>query len=170
MSKNYKEINFKKSVFVIIMEDTKIFTIDKKKGLDYHIDYLKMLSKNNKEIKQILTGVDFDYYRSNPSAIIIDVIPLFSLANATVFINMAPNIINETNLGIMFFPEVTPKSTRKILKNMYKNLSEIDLQDFGKYNKEIGMYEIAEFSDQLKANDSRIYEFIENNNNKEITK
>jgi len=166
---DYKKINFQKAAIAFIMPDGKVLSINKIKGLDYHMDYLKILAKSNKEIKKLTVAVDLDYYRSNPSEIMYGVWPLFSMANIVVYTNLMPNSVEPTEVGVLYLPEKPTKLTMNTLKKMDKQLEDVIFMGIGHYYNNDGIYELTENETFDRFNSNDIADIINENKPKEKT-
>lgn len=163
-----KKLNFTTSAFTIFSPNGRVISINKIKGYDYHIEYIDIIRHKEKEIKKLLENIDIKYYRSNPSEVINDIIPIFSKNNYSVYMNLTPNRTEPTNYALFYLPESLPKSTKRILNNISDKLSPIVFLDIGKYNSESNCYEpYLDAGYQEEPNSEKLYEII---NNKPINK
>ena len=112
-----------------------------------------MLAKNYKEIKKITAPVDLDYYLQNPSEIMYGVWPLFSAANIVVYMNMMPNVVEPTEMGLLLLPENPTKLTMNTLKKMDKQLEDVIFMEIEHYYNNDGIYDpiINETFDRLNS-------------------
>ena len=167
---DYKKINLQKAALTFIFPDGRVISINKIKGYDYHMQYLKLLAKNYKEIKNVIFGIDLDYYLNNPSEIMTGVWPIFSMAHISIYMNMTPNTIEPTEMGIILLPDDLTKLSRNTLKNMDNKLEEIIFMGIGHYIPKVNAYEIIENEEFSRINSKALFNIIDENKQKRLTK
>lgn len=159
------KLNFTTSAFTIFCPNGRVISINKIKGCDYHIEYIDKIMRKEKEIKKLLEGVNIKYYKSNPSEVINDIIPIFSKNNYSIYMNLTPNRIEPTNYALFFLPENPPKNTKKILNNINDKLTPIVFLDICKYNLDSDCYEpYLDDEYQEEPNCEKLYEILNNIN------
>ncbi len=107
------KINFTTSALTIFSPTGEVISINKIEHFNYHIEYLMILYKVNKEVRKILSGVDFAYYLKNPSEVVNDLIPQFALNGYGMQVNLTPNTMQPTNF-------VTREHLRKYANYIFK--------------------------------------------------
>lgn len=162
-----KKINLLTSALAIFTEDGRVIAIEKIPGFMCHIEYLKVLYKNDKEIKNTLSKMDLKYYMENPSEMLRDVMPIFSKSAAAVFLNMSPHITTPTNIAMMLLPETLSKKSRANINNMREKFNAISFLEIDSYNPEINYYDtiLSDFSDE--PNSEILFEIINDTKTKD---
>lgn len=162
-----KKIDFSKSALTFFYPNGKIICINKIKGYDLHIEYLKLLAKNDKEIKKLLSGIDFNYYVENPAKVLTEIMPIFAKNNYSVYINLNPNVTEPTNYACFVLAQDIPKSTKTNLLKMKNTLVPIIFIDIVKFIKESTSLESVLENDYNQGpNSNRLFEIIEEPHNK----
>lgn len=154
------KINLLKSAIAVIFPNGKIIAIEKIPGFYYHIEYLKLLYRENKEIKNILSNVNFKYYIENPSEVIFDIIPLFAQNNCTIYINLSPHIINPTDAAMIFLDESPSKQVRSTISNMKEKFAPILFYNIARYNSETQFFDTYLEDAPLEANSEILYDTL----------
>ena len=122
---------------VILLPNGEVITMKKKKGLEYHIDYLAKLSKENKYVKNILQGVDFDYYAKNSAKIYNELISLFQMNGCVVLINLAPNIVYPTNAFMAFMSSYLSSSQKDFIEDQEEIFRDIEFYDIVRFDPNV---------------------------------
>lgn len=154
------KINLLKSAIVVFFPNGKVIAVEKIPDFDYHIAYLRVLYKGDREIKNILSDVDFKYYMENPSEVVFNLIPLFAKNNCSIFINLSPHIMNPTDIGMIFFNEEPSKQMKSTIKKMKEKFSPILFYNIAYYNPETDYYDSYIENIPTEPNSEMIYEFL----------
>lgn len=173
INNDIKKIDFTTSAFILLCPNGKVISIDKTKGLDYHIQYINQICKKDKEIKKLLSNINMKYYLENPAEVITDVIPLFAKNNYTIYMNLAPNTTMPTLYGLFFLPENIQKSSKKFLNNSKEKMKDLRIVEIGKYNNELEDFETFINEDYpVDANSDKLFDVLNNtiNKNNNLTK
>lgn len=168
---NLKKLNFYTSAIAVFCPNGRIISVNKIKGFNLHIEYINVLYRGEKEIKNILSNIDLKYFYENPSEVINEIIPIFNQNNYSVYMNLTPNTTTPTNYGLFFFPKDIPKSTRRILNSLEEKLSSMIFVEIAKYNESINGFETylnEDYPDE--PNCERLYEVVNNKINNHISK
>ena len=159
-----KKINFLNSSIAFVTPDGKVIAVEKIPGFLLHVEYLRYIYKNNKEVKEILKDVDFKYYLENPSEVLTGIIPLFCKKGWSVFYNLAPNIYEPTNAAVIVLSEERSKAMDSSFIKLKEKFEPICFYSIGTYDSEssqiLDLFSDGDY-DFENPNSNKLYEVIE---------
>lgn len=164
-----EKINYLMSAITFFSPNGNVFSIEKVESLDYHIQYIKMMIRSFKELKQVLKDIDLDYYLENPNLVFSDLLPIFVKKGYAVYFNLAPNNYYPTNCAMMLLPEKRTKVLVSKLVQSEKKFSSICFYDIGVYNSLEDEFDsfIPDDFDFEKPNSYILYDVISPNKQKQ---
>lgn len=148
-------MNIGKSALILIDEE-KITLLPKKKGLDFHIQYILERSKKNKQLRKIINQFDVAKILDNPALIQETIIKALVAKGYIVFCNLCPQVLDETNLFVGYGP-CTLSSTQinnlEELKQQNINIMEMGMLDSSEEFKTVGDNDSVDLSERKWLDD-----------------
>ena len=161
-----KKIDLLMSAIAIFTPSGKVLAVEKIKGFTFHIAYFKYICKNDKEIKELLKDVDFNYYLQYPPMVLTGVIPIFTKNGYAVYHNLYPDLLEPTNVSVMMLPEKRTKAMDNSFLKLKDKFSSIYFIDGGIYNPKTNEFDSFipnEGIDFGSSNSNILYDVIEGN-------
>lgn len=141
---------------LILIDEEKITLLPKKKGLDFHIQYILERSKKNKQLRKIINQFDVAKILDNPALIQETIIKALVAKGYIVFCNLCPQMLDETNLFVGYGP-CTPSSTQinnlEELKKQNINIMEMGMLDSSEEFKTVGDNDSVDLSERKWLDD-----------------
>ena len=141
---------------LILIDEEKITLLPKKKGLDFHIQYILERSKKNKQLLKIINQFDVAKILDNPALIQETIIKALVAKGYIVFCNLCPQMLDETNLFVGYGP-CTPSSTQinnlEELKKQNINIMEMGMLDSSEEFKTVGDNDSVDLSERKWLDD-----------------
>ena len=160
--KDLRYLDFSLSVLCIFLPRGGVIYINKQKGLEYHIEYFQELYKNNLFVREVLSNIDFHYYRHNQTKVYSEIVPLFQLSGCFVYMNMASNIIHPTNMALFYLIENPTFEQKEMMEFGKDKLKNIEFFDIAKLNIETQEnVTLLDDSDYGKPNANVLYHILE---------
>ena len=146
---------------VILLQNGEVITMKKKKGLEYHVDYLAELCKQNQYVKNTLQGVDFAYYAKNSAKIYNELISLFQMNGCVVLINLAPNVVYPTNVFMAFMSSYLSANQKDFIEDKEDIFHDIEFYDIVRFDTDV-MSNVTCLEDGAIGNYDSFFNVIDN--------